>query len=76
MPTAQGRVGGDRPKSVPLVIEMFSSQVQQNRLLAGSPLRHRSFALSAAAILLALFGFAIVTFSFVFALGAVQQLYL
>jgi len=55
----------DCPKSVPLVNEMFSSQVQQNRLLAGSPLRHRSFALSTAAILLVLLGFAIVTFSFV-----------
>jgi hypothetical protein len=55
---------------------MFSSQVQQNRLLVGSPLRHRSFALSTAAIILVLLAFAILTFSFVLALDALQQLYL
>ena len=44
---------------------MFSSQVQQNRILVGSPLRHRRFALSTAGILLVLLVFAIVTFSFV-----------
>ena len=76
MPSAQGRVGGDRPKNVPPAIEMFLSPIQQNRLLAGSPLRRRSFALSTAAIILVLLAFAILTFSFLLALGAVQQLYL
>ena len=62
-------------KNVPLAIEMFLSPIQQNRLLAGSPLRRRNFALSMAGILVVLLVFVIVTFSFVLAVGAVQKLY-
>jgi RsiW-degrading membrane proteinase PrsW (M82 family) len=42
---------------------MFSLSEQSKRLLVGSPLRHRSFALVMSAILLALLGFAIVILS-------------
>jgi len=54
---------------------MFLSPIQQNRLLSGSPLRRWSFTLSMAGFLVVLLVFAIVTFSFVLAFGAEQQLY-